>query len=73
MLIKNAIITGMMMSFPMTKIAPARTIPRSSIDLFTVSGMSFIRNLFDFDGITLKGTECLANFVPEIKLNEDYP
>ena len=75
MLIKNAMITGIMMSLPMIRMAPISMIPSNSIDRLTVSGMSFIRNLFVFEGITLKGIECLANFVPEINLRkiiDDY-
>lgn len=42
MLMKKAMMTGMMMSFPMTSMATKRTIPSSSMDLLTVRGMSFI-------------------------------
>ncbi|MNT94996.1 hypothetical protein D3C72_2367930 [compost metagenome] len=54
MLIKKAMITGIMMSLAMTNVAPINAIPSSSIDLFTVRGMSFIRNLLGFGMVNYK-------------------
>ncbi|MNR67932.1 hypothetical protein D3C85_1921790 [compost metagenome] len=48
MVIKKAMITGIMMSLPITRRAPSNAIPSNSIDRLTVSGMSFIRNIVCF-------------------------